>query len=129
MRGQRAAKIYKTFDEWLFNRLDMTEQELRCALEKNLPYYNYEIERPDAVIACYKKKYREEKDIIASENIDLTFLEWMQIYEHHTPATFHEMCIGTGISSREETLFMDYLKKKYKQRCESLLFDNCPFKN
>ena len=129
MRGQRAAKIYKTFDEWLINRLGMTEQELRRALEKNLPYYNYEIERPDAVIACYKKKYREEKDIIASENIDFTFLEWMQVYEHHTPATFHEMCIGTGISSREETLFMDYLKKKYKQRRELLLFDNCPFKN
>ena len=66
MRGQHAAKIYKTFDEWLINRLGMTEQELRRALEKNLPYYNYEIERPDAVIACYKKKYREEKDIIAS---------------------------------------------------------------
>ena len=128
-RGQRAKKIYRSFDEWLVNRLGMTEQIFRYELEKRLPYYNYEIERPDAVIAIYKKKYREEIDIIASENIDLTFLEWMQIYEHHTPATFHEMCVGTGMSSREETLYMDCLKRKWKQRHEMLISEHCPFEN
>lgn len=128
-RGQRAKKIYKTFDEWLVNRLGMTEQEFRYELEKSLPYYNYEFERPDAVIAIYKKKYREEIDIIALGNVDLAFPEWMQIYEHHTPATFHEMCVGTGVSSREEILFMDYIKKKWKQRHELLIANNCPFEN
>ncbi len=129
MRGQRAEKIYRTFDEWLVDRLGMVEQDFRCELEKRLPYYNYEIERPDAVISIYKKKYREEMNIIASEKTDLTFLEWMQIYEHHTPATFHEMCVGTGVSSREETLFMDSFKKKWKRRHEAFIAENCPFEN
>lgn len=129
MRGQRAEKIYNTFDEWLINRLGMAEQEFRCELKKRLPYYNYEIERPEAVVAIYKKKYQEEMSIIASEKTDLTFLEWMQIYKHHTPATFHEMCVGTGISSREETLFMDSFKKQWKQRHEALIAGNCPFEN
>lgn len=127
MRGQHATKIYRTFDEWLVNRLDMTEQEFRNELEKRLPYYNYELERPDAVIAIYKRKYREEKDILASDNIDLTFLDWLRIYKHHTPATFHEMCVGTGVSSREETLFMDTLKRQWKERHERIISNNCPF--
>ncbi|MCM1561838.1 MAG: hypothetical protein NC123_20245 [Butyrivibrio sp.] len=127
MRGQRATKIYKTFDEWLVNRMDMTEQELRNALEKNLPYYHYELERPDAVIACYKRKYREETDILASENIDLTFLEWLQIYKHHTPASFHEMCAGTGVSPREETIWMDSLKRQWEERHERFISDSNPF--
>lgn len=128
MRGQRAEKIYSTFDEWLVNRLGMTEQDFRRELEKHLPYYNYEMERPDAVIAIYKRKYREEMDIIASENIDLTFLEWLQVYKHHTPATFHEMCVGTGVSSREETLFMETLKRQWEERQERIALNNVPFK-
>lgn len=128
MRGQRAEKIYRTFDEWLVNRLGMAEQDFRRELEKRLPYYNYEMERPDAVIAIYKRKYREEKDIIASENIDLTFLEWLQIYKHHTPATFHDMCVGTGVSSREETLFMETLKRQWEEHQERVALNNVPFK-
>lgn len=128
MRGQRAAKIYRTFDEWLVNRLGMAEQDFRRELEKRLPYYHYEIERPDAVIVIYKRKYREENDIIASENIDLTFLEWLQVYEHHTPESFHKMCAGTGISSREETLCMNYLVSKWEQH-NSLAAGSCPFEN
>lgn len=128
MRGQRATKIYRTFDEWLVNRLGMTEQDFRRELEKHLPYYNYEIERPDAVIAIYKRKYREEKDIIASENIELTFLEWLQVYKHHTPATFHDMCVGTGVSSREETLFMETLKRQWEEHQARAALNNVPFK-
>lgn len=128
MRGQRATKIYRTFDEWLVNRLGMTEQDFRRELEKHLPYYNYEAERPDAVIAMYKGKRQEENDIIALENIDLTFLEWLQVYKHHTPATFHEMCAGTGVSSREETLFMETLKRQWEERQERIALDSVPFK-
>lgn len=128
MCGQRATKIYRTFDEWLVNRLGMTEQDFRRELEKRLPYYNYEIERPDAVIAIYKRKYREEKDIIASENIELTFLEWLQVYKHHTPATFHDMCVGTGVSSREETLFMETLKRQWEELQARAALNNVPFK-
>lgn len=128
MRGQRATKIYRTFDEWLVNRLGMAEQDFRRELEKRLPYYNYELERPDAVIAIYKRKYREEKDIIASENIELTFLEWLQVYKHHTPATFHDMCVGTGVSSREETLFMETLKRQWEELQARAALNNVPFK-
>lgn len=128
MRGQRATKIYRTFDEWLVNRLGMAEQDFRRELEKRLPYYNYELERPDAVIAIYKRKYREEKDIIASENIELTFLEWLQVYKHHTPATFHDMCVGTGVSSREETLFMETLKRQWEEHQARAALNNVPFK-
>jgi hypothetical protein len=127
--GQQAKKIYITFDEWLLNRLGMTEQALRQKLEKNLPYYHYRLEYPDAVIAQYKKKRQEEMDIIASEGIDLTFVEWLQVFEHHTPESFHCMCAGTGISTKEEKLFMDYLKKKWTQRRNALLTDKCPFEN
>lgn len=108
------------FDEWLFRRLGMTEKELRAALEKSLPWYHYESERPDAVIACYRRKHREEMDIIASEGIDYTFREWMQVYVRHTPETFHEMCDGTGMTPREEARCMNYLIKKWKKRREAL---------
>lgn len=128
MRGQRATKIYSTFDEWLVNRLGMTERDFRRELEKHLPYYNYEIERPDAVIAIYKRKYREESDIVASENIDLTFLEWLQVYRHHTPTTFHDMCVSTGVSSREETLFMETLKRQWEEHQARAALNNVPFK-
>lgn len=128
MRGQRATKIYRTFDEWLVNRLGMAEQDFRRELEKRLSYCNCELERPDAVISIYKRKYREENDMIASENTDLTFLEWMQIYKHHTLASFHEMCAGTGVSSREEALFMETLKRQWEERQERIALNNIPFK-
>lgn len=57
-------KIYKTFDEWLVNRIGMTEKEFRTELEKNAAYLHYRDEYPDAVIECYKRKRREEMDII-----------------------------------------------------------------
>lgn len=123
-----------SFDEWLFNRFGMTECEFRTRLEEGreilrLYHCRYDLPSPDSVLAVYRRKHREETDIIASENIDYTFLEWMEVYEHCTPEAFHKICEETGMNSRQEEWCMDYLIKKWEKRREALITGSCPFEN
>lgn len=122
-----------TFDEWLSFRCGMTEQEFRRRLEDGRevvrlnrgPYAS--LPSADWETANYRRIYKEEMDIIASEDIDLTFLEWLKIYERHTPESFHKMCEMTGMSPKEETWCMDCLMEKWERRHELLITGSSPF--
>ena len=123
-----------TFDEWLFNRTGMTEQVFLNRLGEGmevlrLEHCRYDLPSPESVLAVYRRKHREETDITASENIDYTFMEWLEVYEHHTPETFHDMCAGTGVSPGQEKCWMEFLRKKWEKRHEALITGNNPFKN
>lgn len=122
-------KIPKNFDEWLLDRLGMTEQQLRKELEKNVAYYHYDSERPDAVIECYRRKYRHDVDVIGCEGIDLTFLEWFEVFYGQTPSRFHQLCVATGTSARDETISMSYFHRRWEERRELLMLGKCPFEN
>ena len=105
-----ANKILK-FDEWLRNRCGMTEQEFRDRLEESREYLRLVhntcgVQSPDEVIAAYRRLHREETDIIASGGIDYTFREWLEVYEHHTPESFHHMCAGTGMGGQAGSLVL-----------------------
>ena len=120
------------FDEWLRNRCGMMEQEFRDRLEESREYLRLvrspcTMQPPDQVIAVYRRMHREEMDIIASEGIDYTFEEWLGVYEHHTPESFHSMCAGTGMSVRQEEWCHDELVKKWERRREAITADICPF--
>lgn len=126
-----ANKILK-FDEWLRQRCGMTEQELRDRLEESREYLRLvhnpcAMQSPGQVIAVYRRLYREEMDITASEGIDYTFPEWLLVYEHHTPESFHEMCAGTGMSPRQEAWCWNELRKKWEKRHEAITAGSCPF--
>jgi hypothetical protein len=104
-----------TFDEWLERRTGMNEAELRKALDASLPYLHYDAERVDAVIKKYRDKFRYEMDCYAAQNIELTFNEWLEVYERHTPASFHDMCVNTGMTKKEEEWAFAFLRDKYQR--------------
>lgn len=125
-----ADKILK-FDEWLRNRCGMTEQEFRDRLEESREYLRLVhntcgVQSPDEVIAAYRRLHREETDIIASGGIDYTFREWLEVYEHHTPESFHQMCAGTGMGARQEAWCWGELRKKWEKRHEAITAGSCP---
>lgn len=123
-----------TFDEWLVFRCGMTEQEFRKKLEDGrevlrLEHCRYDVPSADNVIAAYRRMHREEMDIIASENIDYSFPDWLQVYEHHTPESFHKMCADTGADAREESMWFKMLMRKWEKRHEQLIAGGVPFEN
>lgn len=122
-------RIPKDFDEYLLNRLGMTEQQFRANLGKNMSYYHYDSERPDAVISCYRRKYQEEVRRLECEGQDLTFREWLKAFYGHTPVSFHALCDATGTPARVETSAMAYFYRRWEERRELILLGNCPFEN
>lgn len=106
-----------TFDQWLKLRTGYNEKELRDAYNRPeclaVQHYNYE--RADRVIEMYKAKFKHERDCYASQGLDLTYVEWLQVFHNHTPFTFHEMCENTGMTKKEEDFAVRYLRYKYEE--------------
>lgn len=63
----------------------MNEEQFRRELQKNNASYHYNAERPEAIIECYRKKWRNEFDRVSLDQIELTFLEWWESYYKLNP--------------------------------------------
>lgn len=110
----------KDYEEWLHDRIHMTEAEFLAKLKKNYAYYHYKQEYPEAVIKYYRREYSRYVDRIHLDHIPLTFLEYLESYEGHTPATFHEMCVSTGVSDAEEMKWLAWIRRKWQDHENNL---------
>lgn len=112
----RGMKMFRTFDEWLFNRTGMDEKEFRRRLgsEKRMKIAGNDPRfSPDAEIEDYRRLYRIETDKIAAVDVSLSFEEYLMIYEGHTEESFHAMCAGTGVSARDEAQWHSRLVEQW----------------
>jgi hypothetical protein len=106
-----------TFDGWLKHTFGVTETELREMLDspERLALLHYdESQSADKVLDIYRKEYRHECDCYASQGIDLTYLEWLEVFKQTTPYKFHDMCVGTGMTRKEEDYAVWYLRRQYE---------------
>jgi hypothetical protein len=105
-----------TFDQWLKLRTGFNESELRAVLNspERLAVQHYDFERADSVINIYRRKFKREMDCYASQGLDYTYLEWLDVFEQTTPNAFHEMCENTGMTKKEEDFAVWYLRHKYE---------------
>lgn len=118
---------HKTFDSYLLDRFGMNEEQFRRELQKNNASYHYNAERPDAIIECYRKKWRNEFDRVSLDQIELTFLEWWESYYKLNPARFHEICVSTGTTARQESVALEWFRRRWMQHDELVKLGQCPF--
>lgn len=116
-----AAVTIKSYEEWLYDRIHMTEEEFLAKLNKNRAYFHYRQEQPEEVIKLYRNKYSRYVDRIHLDHMPLTFSEYLEAYEGHTPSSFHLMCEATGISKKEESLWLAWIKRKYQQHENNII--------
>ncbi|MEE0918765.1 MAG: hypothetical protein U0L56_01875 [Lachnospiraceae bacterium] len=117
----------ETFDSYLEERFGMNEAQFAKMLQENSANCNYDFERPEAIIACYKEKWRNKLKCARLDNKELTFLEWWESYFNLNPARFHEICVATGTTVRQEVLALDWFKKCWKQHEDLIELGQCPF--
>ncbi|EOS49374.1 hypothetical protein C809_01604 [Lachnospiraceae bacterium MD335] len=110
--------MIKTYEEWMQDRMHMTEEEFRAELDRTACYRP---EGTDDVINLYRNKYREYVDRIHLDHISLTVLEYLKAYEGHTPATFHEMCVATGLSRTDETAWLESIRQAWEQHEDNII--------
>ena len=116
-----AAVMIKSYEEWLYDRIHMTEDEFYSRLNKNRAYFHYKQEQPGEVIKSYRDKYNRYVDRIHLDHMSLTFAEYFEAYEGHTPTTFHEMCDSTGVTHAEEMKWLAWIEKKYEEHENNLV--------
>ena len=119
-------KCHMTFDSYLMDRFGMNEAQFRNMLQEHMASYHFDAERPDAVIECYKKKYRHEFDCWSVENMELDFADWWEIY-YPDLVNFHELCDSTGTTPRDETIAYEWFQKRWEQRDNLIKLGQCPF--
>lgn len=103
-----------TFDQWLADRYGYDAAGYMAILEKSYQYSPSPRYTPEKVMSSMREEYRHEIDCYAAIPLELTFVEWLRIYERHTMESFHDMCAATGITPKEEGLALDYLRVKYE---------------
>lgn len=109
------AVMIKSYEEWLYDRIHMTEDEFYSKLNRNRAYFHYKQEYPEEVIKFYQNEYSRYVDRIHLDHILLTFTEYLEAYEGHTPASFHEMCDATGLSHAEEMKWLEWIREKWEK--------------
>lgn len=113
-----AAVKIKSYEEWLFDRIHMTEEEFFAELERTRTYRQ---EQPEEVIKFYRNEYSRYVDRIHLDHISLTYSEYLEAYEGHTPASFHEMCDSTGATHAEEIKWLEWIREKWEKHEDNLI--------
>lgn len=116
-----ATVMIKSFEEWLYDRIHMTEDEFYARLDKNRAYFHYRQEQPEEVIKFYRNEYSRYVDRIHLDHMSLTFSEYLEAYEGHTPESFHKMCDGTGLSHEEESRWLAWINEKWQKHENNLV--------
>lgn len=105
----------KSYEEWLYDRIHMTENEFYAKLNKSRAYFHYKQEQPGEVIKYYRNEYSRYVDRIHLDHISLTYTEYFEAYEGHTSDSFHEMCAATGATHAEETKWLEWIREKWQE--------------
>lgn len=113
-----AAVMIKSYEEWLYDRIHMTEEEFLAELKRTSAYRQ---EQPEGVIRFYRNEYSRYVDRIHLDHISLTFSEYLEAYEGHTSASFHEVCEGTGLSHAEEMKWLAWISDKWQEHENNLI--------
>lgn len=109
------AVTIKSYEEWLWDRIHMTENTFREKLDKRKkPLFEDRYWPTDNVIGLYHDKYRQYVDRIHLDHMSLTFPEYFEAYEGHTFDLFHEMCAETGLSRADETAWYESIRKAWE---------------
>lgn len=112
----------KSYEEWLYARCRMTEEEFRTRLDaRPARFVKYGFEQTDAVIGRYRSFYSRYVDRIHLGHIPLTFLEYLESYEGHTPSSFHAMCAAAGMARNQEDDWMECIKKAWEEHENNLI--------
>lgn len=116
------AVTIKSYEEWLWDRMHMTENTFREKLAKRKkPLFEDRDWPADKVIGLYHDKYRQYVDRIHLDHMSLTFPEYLEAYEGHTSDTFHEMCVGTGLSRTDETAWHESIRKAWEEHENNII--------
>ena len=116
------AIIIKSYEEWLQDRIHMTEEEFRIKLGKRKePLFKDKWWPVDKVIEIYHNKYRQYVDRIHLDHISLTFSEYLESYEGRTAASFHEMCAATGAGAKEENRWLEWIRNDWEKHENNLI--------
>lgn len=113
-----AAVRIKCYEEWLSDRIHMTEEGFLAELERTRTYRQ---EQPEEVIKFYRSEYSRYVDRIHLDHISLTYSEYLEAYEGHTPASFHIMCEGTGLSHAEEMKWLAWIREKWQKHEDNVI--------
>lgn len=112
----------KSYEEWLLDNIHMTEDEFKEKLEQRKePLYIDQWWPADKVIEFYHNKYRRYVDRIHLDHISLTFSEYLEAYEGHTPESFHEMCAATGLDYRNESRWLEWIRNDWEKHENNLI--------
>ena len=112
----------RSYEEWLWDRIHMTEDVFREELEKRKnPFFEDKYWPTDKVIEIYRNKYRGYVDRIHLDHMSLTFREYFEAYEGMTFDQFHEMCAGTGVSRIDETAWFESIRKALEEHENNII--------
>lgn len=112
----------RSYEEWLWDRIHMTEDVFREKLEKRKkPFFEDKYWLTDKVIEIYCNKYRGYVDRIHLDHMSLTFREYFEAYEGMAFNEFHEMCAGTGVSRIDETAWFESIRKAWEEHENNII--------
>ena len=115
------AVMIKSYEEWLYDRIHMMENEFLAKLEKNYAYFHYKQEQPEEVIRFYRNEYSRYVDRIHLDHISLTYSEYLKAYEGHTPASFDDMCDATGATHAEKMKWLEWIREKWEKHENNII--------